>query len=95
MVSLLDLKVGHRYSVAVPEFPRLAAARRANDRHLVVRGERGAQVEHQLRVGFLLTFYALKERLEQPTAVDNRGNQNPLCLDAVNDAIAVYEPLAD
>ncbi len=87
-------EVGHRYSAAVPEFPRLTAAQRASDRHLVVRGERGAQVEHQLRVGFL-TFYALKERLEQPTAVDNRGNQNPLCLDAVDDAIAVYEPLAD
>ncbi len=50
---------------------------------------------HQLRVGFLLTFYTLKEGLEQPTAVNNRGNQNPLCLDAVDDAITVNEPLAN
>jgi hypothetical protein len=50
---------------------------------------------HQLQIGFLLTFYTLKEELEQPTAVNNRGNHNPLCLDAVNDAITVDEPLAN
>jgi|SRR5712691_3055018 len=50
---------------------------------------------HRLRVGFLLTFCTLKEGLEQPTAVNNSGNQNPLSLDAVDDAVAANEPLAN
>src|SRR6266704_3984643 len=43
-------EVGHRYSAAVSEFPRLAAAQSADYSHFVVRGERGAEVARLLLV---------------------------------------------
>jgi len=47
----------------------------------------------QLQVRFLFTFNSLKDWLKQPSAVNNRSNQNLLCFDAIDYAIAVDETL--
>jgi hypothetical protein len=49
----------------------------------------------QLRVRFLCTFYSRNERIEEPTAVNNGGNQYALLLYAIDDAVAVHKSLAD
>ncbi len=43
----------------------------------------------------LFTFYTLKEWLKQPSAVNDRSNQNLFCANAVDDAVAVGETLSN
>lgn len=48
-----------------------------------------------LQLRFLFAFNSLKKWLKQPSAVNNRNNQDSLSFDAIDDAIAVDETLAN